>query len=108
MKNLPLHLPINPFLPMTQRRFLAALAILVLFLLNAAWNAPYSSRPSQPGRVAATRTLSPTPSTSNLANTPSPEEILANRTQTNGVVIVGGIIVLVIVAGTFFVLRRKS
>ncbi|MGD0005166.1 MAG: hypothetical protein ABSE06_13155 [Anaerolineaceae bacterium] len=81
------------------------MAILALFLLNAAWNVPYSPPPSHPPRVAATRTLNPT--LSNLVNTPSQEEILSNHNQTNGIAILGGIIVLVIVAGTFFVLRRK-
>ena len=81
------------------------MAILVLFLLNAAWNTPYS-QPFIPARIVATRSLVPTHSS--LVNTPSQDEILANHTQTNGIAILGGILVLVIVAGTFFVLRRKA
>ena len=94
------------YLPGSQRRIIALLAILFFFLLTAAWSAPDSSRPSQPFRVAATHTLAPTHS--NLVNTPSLEELQANHTQTDGIAIMGGVIVLVIVAGTFFVLRRKS
>jgi hypothetical protein len=90
----------------SQRKVLALLAILFFFLLNAAWSAPYSSQPSQPFRAAPTHTLVPTHS--NLVNTPSLEELQANHSQTNGIAIMGGVIVLVIVAGTFFVLRRKS
>jgi hypothetical protein len=79
---------------------------LFFFLLNAAWSAPYSSLPSQPFRIEATHTRVPTHT--NLVNTPSQEEIQSNHTQTNGIAIMGGIIVLVIIAGTFFVLRRKT
>ena len=90
----------------SQRKILALLAILLFFLLTAAWSAPYSSRPAQPFRTTPTHTLVPTHS--NLVNTPSIEELQANHSQTNGIAIMGGVIVLVIVAGTFFVLRRKS
>jgi hypothetical protein len=93
-------------LPGSHRKVLALLAILFFFLLNAAWSAPASSRLSHPLRVAATHTLAPTHS--NLVNTPSLEEMQSNHAQTDGIAIMGGIIVLVIVAGTFFVLRRKS
>jgi hypothetical protein len=106
MKNISNHSPIKAFLSGPQRRGVAALAILVLFLLNAAWSVPYASPPSQPARVEATVTLFPT--ISNLVNTPSLEEIQSNYTQTSGVAFFGSIIVLVIIAGTFFVLRRKS
>ena len=105
MKNNLHSSPLNAFLPRSQRRVLALMAILVLFLLNAAWNTPYS-QPSIPARIVATRSLVPTHSS--LVNTPSQDEILANHTQTNGIAILGGILVLVIVAGTFFVLRRKA
>jgi hypothetical protein len=94
------------FLPGSQRKVLALLAILFLFLLNAAWSAPVSTRPDQPFRIEATHTLVPTHS--NLVNTPSLEELQANHAQTNGIAIMGGIILLVIVAGTFVILRRKS
>ena len=100
--------PLHTFLPRSQRRVLALLVILVVFLLNAAWNTTNSSPPSRPHRAEATRTLVATPTHSNLVNTPSQEEILANHSQTNGIAILGGILVLVIVAGTFFVLRRKA
>ena len=90
----------------SHRKVLALLAILFIFLLTAAWNAPDSSRPSQPYRVEATHTLVPTHS--NLVNTPNLQELQSNHTQTDGIAIMGGVIVLVIVAGTFFVLRRKS
>jgi len=93
-------------LPGSQRRIIALLVILFFFLLNEAWIAPNSSRPAQPFRVEATHTLVPTHS--NLVNTPSLEELQSNHSQTDGIVIMGGVIVLVIVAGTFFVLRRKS
>jgi len=89
-----------------KRRILALLAILFLFLLNAAWSAPYSPGPYQPARVEATHTLAPTHS--DLINTPSLAEMQANHSQSNGIAIFGGIIVLVIIAGTFVVLRRKS
>jgi hypothetical protein len=94
------------FLNGSQRKILALLAILFFFLLNAAWRAPDSSRPDQPFRVEATHTLVPTHT--NLVNTPSLVELQANHAQTNGIAIMGGVILLVIVAGTFFVLRRKS
>jgi hypothetical protein len=94
------------FIPGSQRKILALLAILFFFLLNAAWSVPDSSQPDQPFRVEATHTLVPTHS--NLVNTPSLEELQSNHAQTNGIAIMGGVILLVIVAGTFFVLRRKS
>lgn len=100
------HSPLNAFLTRSQRRILALMAILVLFMLIAAWNVPFSPLPSHAPGVEAAHTLAPTQS--NLVNTPSQDEILANHTQTNGIAILGGIIVLVIVAGTFFVLRRKA
>jgi hypothetical protein len=106
MKNI-LHYPSSKaFLPKSQRRFLALLAILVLFLMNAARSAPYSPPPNQPARIEATHTLVPTHT--NLVNTPSLDELQANHSQTDGIAILGGVIVVVIVAGTFFVLRRKS
>jgi hypothetical protein len=107
MKNYP-HPPSRKFhLPGSQRKILALLAILVLFLLTAAaWSMPDSSQPSQPYRVEATHTLVPTHS--KLVNTPNPQELQSNHSQTDGIAIMGGVIVLVIVAGTFFVLRRKS
>ncbi len=94
------------FFPGPQRKIFALLAILFFFLLNAAWSAPDSSRPDQPFRIEATHTLVPTHT--NLVNTPSLEEMQSNHSQTDGIAIMGGVIVLVIVAGTFFVLRRKS
>ena len=106
MKNISPSSPKKAFLSRSQRKVLALLAILVLFLLNAAWNLPSYSVPSQLDRVEATHTLAPT--YSNLVNTPSLEELQANHSQTDGIAIMGGVIVLVIVAGTFFVLRRKS
>jgi len=90
----------------SQRKVLALLAILFFFMLCAAWSAPGSSPLSQPFRAALTHTLVPTHS--NLVNTPSLEELQANHTQTDGIAIMGGVIVLVIGGGTFFVLRRKS
>ena len=106
MKNIPDRSPIKVFLPGRQRKVLALLAILVLFLLNAAWNLPNSSSPAEPVKAAPTHTLVPT--ISNLVNTPSLEELQSNHTQTDGIAIFGAVIVLVIVAGTFFVLRRKA
>ncbi len=90
----------------SQRKVLALLAILFLFLLNAAWSVPDTSQPEQPFRVEATHTLVPTHT--NLVNTPSQEEMLSNHSQTDGIAIMGGVIVLVVVAGTFIVLRRKN
>jgi hypothetical protein len=106
MKNIPHHPPINTFLTRSQRRVLALLAILALFLMLTAWSVPHSSLPSEPGRAAVTHTSRPT--ITNLINTPSLEEMQSNHAQTDGIAIFGGIIVIVIVAGTFFVLRRKS
>jgi hypothetical protein len=96
----------NFFLSGSQRKILALLAILFFFLLNAAWSLPVSSHPDQPFRAAATHTIVPTQS--KLVNTPSLEEMQSNHSQTDGIAIMGGVIVLVIVAGTFIVLRRKS
>jgi hypothetical protein len=105
MKNIPDRSPIKA-LPGSQRKVLALLAILVLFLLNAAWKLPVSSSSVEPAKIVATHTLVPT--ISKLVNTPSLEEMQSNHSQTDGIAIFGAIIVLVILAGTFFVLRRKS
>jgi len=107
MKNFSHHSPNQPILSWLQgkRKALALLAILILFLINVSWSLPYSSWPDEPARAGATHTLVPTHS--NLVNTPSLEEIQSNHTETDGIAIVGGIIVLMILAGTFFVLRRK-
>jgi hypothetical protein len=106
MKNNLHHSPVNGLFPRSQRRVLATIAILVLFLLNAAWNIPYSPLPSHAPWAVAAHTLVPT--RSNLVNTPSQEEILSNHSETNGIAILGSILVLVIVGGTLFVLRRKT
>jgi hypothetical protein len=105
MKNISQHSPPQTFFSTPPRKVLALAIILVLFLLNAAWSDSFSAWPSDPVRVESTRTLVPTHSP--FVNTPSPEEIQANHSQTDGIAVFGGIIVLVIVAGTFFVLRRK-
>ncbi len=106
MKNNLHPFSLTALLPGPPRRVLALLVILALFLLNAAWNVPFAPPPSHPPRLAPTRTSVPT--LSNLVNTPDAEEILTNHTETNGIAILGAFIVLVIVAGTFFVLRRKG
>ena len=106
MKNNPHPCFSKFFLPGPQRKIIALLVILFFFLLNAAWSAPNSAPPAHPNRAAATHTLVPTHS--NLVNTPNQEEIQSNHSQTDGIAVMGGIILLVIVAGTFFVLRRKS
>ncbi len=87
------------------RKPLAIAAILIFFLLNVAWSLNFSAPPALPERVDVTHTLVPT--RSKLVNTPNPQEIQANHSQTNGIAIFGSIIVLVIVAGTLFVLRRN-
>ena len=105
MKNISPSSPKKAFLTRSHRKVLALLAILVLFLLNAAWNLPSYSVPSQLDRVEATHTLAPT--YSNLVNTPSLAEMQSNHSMTNGIAVMGGIILLVIIAGTIIVLRRN-
>ncbi len=105
MKNMSHNSPEKIICPWRLRKTLALAAILALFLLNAAWTRPYFYPPSVPGRMEVTHT--PVPTRSKLVNTPNPQEIQANHAQTNGIAVFGGIIVLVIVAGTFIIFRRN-
>jgi hypothetical protein len=89
---------------MSRRLFKAVLAAVIIF--TAAWSAPYEVPFSEPLRIEATHTPIPTVP-QRFFNTPNPYEIQTNSLMTNGILVVGVIIVLIIGAGTVIVLRRK-
>jgi hypothetical protein len=94
-------------------RCLAGLLIGVVCLLNLAWSGSFDGAASQlhqqdsagVSQVTATQT----PQATRLQpGTPTPLEIEENRYQTEGILVFGAAIVMVIVVGTFGALRRKS
>jgi len=92
-------------------QILALVALALLLLASLAWGDPRSS-PSQfggsEGDAAIDKTTStPVPVGLGETSTPYPPEILNNHEQTNGVVFIGGLIVLIIVVGTIGVNRSR-
>jgi len=93
-----------------------ALALLLLASLArgdpvSGWAGDPRSSPSQfggsEGDAAIIKTTTPVPVELRETPTPFPPEILNNHEQTNGVVFIGGLIVLIIVVGTIGVNRSR-
>ncbi|NPV75588.1 MAG: hypothetical protein HPY59_04355 [Anaerolineae bacterium] len=98
----PLKLPQWP--EWLDRRTLILLIIATIFLMTLTWSEPLQ-QPNQPeSSLAAGATLSPSPeNTSSL-----PPEWEHNSEQTNGILLGGVILVLIIVIGSYSVMRRKT
>jgi hypothetical protein len=92
------------------RQALAILGLLIL-LTTLAWTSPFQTQPtpsptnSTSGQIVATTApnLLATPSA-----TPLPEEWLQSYRNTNEVVLVGVLLVLIVVIGTFSAVRRAN
>lgn len=77
--------------------------IILLLLIIFAWPAPASGAfPALPAQ-AATPTAQPSPTPTAI-----PSEYLETAEQTNGIVFGSVVLILVIVGGTLWVLRRKN
>ena len=77
------------------------LVLLVLLLVTTlAWNH------SLPGSITALSTPTPTPYI--FAGTPIPAQLVDTGQETNGIVLGGIIMVLIVVGGTFAVIRQKE
>jgi hypothetical protein len=100
-------------------QILALVALALLSLASLAWGNPVSGwagdprssggdpRSSEGGAVIEKITSTPVPVGLSETSTPYPPEILNNHEQTNGVVFLGGLIVLIIVVGTIGVNRSR-
>jgi hypothetical protein len=100
-------------------QILALVALALLSLASLAWGDPVSGwsgdprssggdpRSSEGGAVIDKITSTPVPAGLGETPTPYPPEILNNHEQTNGVVFLGGLIVLIIVVGTIGVNRSR-
>jgi hypothetical protein len=100
-------------------QILALVALALLLLASLAWGDPRSLEGdpvsgwagdprSSEGNAAIDKTTStPVPVGLGETPTPYPPEILNNHEQTNGVVFIGGLIVLIIVVGTIGVNRSR-
>ena len=95
----------NPLWIKNWRKYIVVVCILISFVLLA-YQEPMP--PSEGSRQEITET----PSSEVLfrlpdVRTPVPPEMLANSEQTNGLIIGGVILVLIVVGGTLGVIRRK-
>jgi hypothetical protein len=96
-----------------QRWHLFSLVVLALFLMvSLAWGDPVSGWSGTPGSLAGVAvidetTSTPVPFTTDETSTPFPPEFMNNLQQTNGVILIGVLIVLIIIAGTFGVDRSR-
>ena len=100
-------------------QILALLALALLLLASMARGDPVSGwagdprsspsqfRGSEGDAVIVKPTTTPVPVGLSETPTPFPPEILNNHAQTNGVVFIGGLIVLIIVLGTIGVNRSR-
>lgn len=86
------------------RRTLILLIIATVFLMALTWSEPLQQPKTSKSGLAAGATLSPSPeNTSSL-----PPEWENNSEQTNGILFGGVVLVLIIVIGTYSVMRRGS
>jgi hypothetical protein len=89
-----------------QHILIIMLAFTLISALTVAWSAPYTVSSSESLSIDATHTPAPPPHHRKI-NTPSPYEIETNRYWTDGILVMGVVIVLIIMVGTVIVLRRK-
>lgn len=86
------------------RRTLILLIIATIFLITLSWSEPLQQPRQQKSSLTASATLSPS-----LEDTPNlPPEWEHNSEQTNGILFGGVILVLIIVIGSYSIMRRKT
>jgi hypothetical protein len=95
-----------------QRQLLSLFALALFLLVSLAWTDPVSGWSVDSGSSARSAaivnlTTTPVPYRSDETVTPLPPEMLNNLNQTNGVILFGVVIVLIIVTGAIGVERSR-